>query len=152
MNASARIFTVGHSNRSPDALVALLRAAGVQAVADVRRFPRSRRWPWFDRAALEAALPAQGLAYRWLGDALGGYARPPYPAYVHTPAFAQGLARLEALARAAPLAVLCAERDWRHCHRRFIADALCRRGWAVVHLLDPDHREPHPCPLPGSQP
>ena len=144
-----RIYTVGHSNRSLAALVDLLQRAGVQVVADVRRRPRSRRWPWFDRAALEAALPAHGLAYHWLGDDLGGYTDPPYPAYTRTPAFARGLARLEALAAAHPTALLCAERDWRRCHRRFIADALCARGWEVVHLLDPVRNEPHPCRLPG---
>ncbi len=144
-----RVFTVGHSNRSLAALVELLQQAGVQVVADVRRWPRSRRWPWFDQAALEAELPRHGLAYRWLGDALGGYTDPPYPDYMHTPDFARGLARLEALAQGQPTAILCAERDWRHCHRRFIADALCARGWQVVHLLAPGHAENHPCPLPG---
>ncbi len=147
MGNKRRVFTVGHGNRSWEDFWAVLQGAGVQQVVDVRRYPRSRRWPHFNREALAAALARQGVGYHWLGEALGGYAQPPYPAYMQTEAFARGLAHLEALAARQPTAVLCAERDWRRCHRRFIADALCARGWQVVHLLKAQRHEPHPCPL-----
>ncbi len=143
-----RVYTVGHSNRSLEDLVALLRDAGIQVLVDVRRFPGSRRWPWFQREALQAGVEAVGIRYVWLGETLGGYTRPPYPAYMKTARFQEGLAALERWARAAPVAILCAERDWRHCHRRFIAQALVRRGWEVVHLLDRDRQEHHPRDLP----
>ncbi len=142
------VFTVGHSNRSLEDLIALLREAGVQMVVDVRRFPGSRRWPWFRKEDLKAGLEAEGIRYVWLGGTLGGYTRPPYPEYMTTPAFRQGLEALEQLAREAPVAILCAEKDWRRCHRRFIAQALAARGWQVVHLLAPGVQEVHPSGLP----
>ncbi len=142
------VFTVGHSNRSLQDLIVLLREAGVQMVVDVRRFPGSRRWPWFRKEALKAGLEAAGMGYAWLGQTLGGRTQPPYPDYMATAAFQQGLAQLASLAREAPVAILCAERDWRRCHRRFIAQALVARGWQVVHLLDFGVNEVHAPGLP----
>lgn len=159
--SAGTVFTVGHSTRSFDELVALLRAAGVTALIDVRRFPASRRHPHFNRAALASVLPASGIAYHWLGAELGGRVKPSVPAersrnagwqvaafraYADAmPAaeFSRGLVELEARAAARPSAFMCAERVWWSCHRRLIADALTVRGWSVVHLIDSDHQQAH---------
>ena len=66
------VHTIGHSNHPIERFVALLRGAGVEAVLDVRSVPHSRRFPQFGRQRLEAALTANGIAYVFLGDALGG--------------------------------------------------------------------------------
>jgi uncharacterized protein (DUF488 family) len=143
------IFTVGHSNRSLEALVAIVRAAGVGAIADVRRVPQSRFNPQFRRAAFAAALADHGVGYEWIEE-LGGRREPspdtphlaldvPYAGYAEhlgSADFARGAARLTALAAAAPTAVLCAEADPARCHRRILADWLLCRGHRVVHLLD----------------
>src|SRR5262245_15501854 len=128
-----RIFSIGHGARSLDELVALLRAAGVAQVADVRAFPGSRRHPHFARASLEKSLPAHGIAYAWL-PALGGRRKldrastknpawrvDAFAAYAdHTDSdeFARGLDALLALAAASPTAFMCAESHWSQCHRR----------------------------------
>jgi len=156
-----RVFTLGHSTRSLEELLALLREAGVRVLVDVRRFPASRRHPQFAREALSAALVAAGLRYEWLGETLGGRVRetlpperspnrawtePAFRRYADAsaaPAFRAGLATLEALAREAPAAVVCAERLWWRCHRRILADWLLVRGFEVVHLLGPGEREVH---------
>ncbi len=155
------LFTAGHSNRSAEELGALLRGAGVTLLVDVRRFPSSRRHPWFGREALQASLAGLGIGYRWLGLGLGGrreallpLERSPNRAWddpafrnyadaLNTPGFQTEAAELERLAGELPVCVLCAERDWRHCHRQILADWLVARGWEVVHLLDPQTREPH---------
>ena len=155
------LWSAGHSNRSAAEFVALLAAAGIACVADVRRFPVSRRFPQHSRAPLEKSLAAARIGYAFLGDALGGRREPslppersrnaalPDPALrafadaLGTPELEAGLERLEALARARPTALLCAERDWRDCHRRILSDALTARGWSVVHLLRPGESEPH---------
>ena len=155
------IYTVGHSMRTADELVTVLRDAGVQALADVRRFPASRRHPQHNRGALERALPEAGIAYVWLGESLGGRLRQTVPAErsrnngwdvpafryyadaMSTPEFRAGIAALEALARSHPAAFMCAERLWWQCHRRLIADRLTVGGWSVVHLLDVGKQQPH---------
>jgi uncharacterized protein (DUF488 family) len=161
LGMTAVVYTVGHSTRSAEELTAVLLDAGVQAVADVRRFPASRRYPQHNRGALERALPATGIAYAWLGEALGGRrpeSVPPerslnrgwrvaafrhYADAMSSAEFAAGIAALEQLARARPTAVMCAERLWWSCHRRLIADLLTVRGWSVVHLLDVGQQQPH---------
>ena len=155
------LWSAGHSNRSSAELCALLAGAGVAGVADLRRYPVSRRFPQHSRDRLEASLAAAGIHYAFLGDALGGRREATLPlersanralgdpalrafadALYGAEAMA-GLERLEALGRAERTAFLCAERDWRDCHRRIVADALAARGWRIVHLLRPGESEPH---------
>jgi uncharacterized protein (DUF488 family) len=100
------IHTVGHSTRSAAGLLALLRDAGVTVVADVRRWPASRRLPHFAGEALRAALGSAGIGYHHLGATLGGYRDGGYPAWTETGEFAEGLAALERLAEAGRVAVL----------------------------------------------
>jgi uncharacterized protein (DUF488 family) len=155
------VFSVGHGSRSLAELLGVLRGAGVAAIADVRRFPHSRRHPQHDGAALARGLGEAGIAYHWLGEGLGGRVPesvPPgrspntawrepafrrYADYMATPRFREAFATLEALARAQPTAVMCAERLWWQCHRRLLADALAVRGWRVLHLLEPGKTTPH---------
>ena len=157
----ATIYTIGHSTRAADELTAVLQDGGITALADVRRFPASRRHPQYNRGALEHALPAAGIAYAWLGESLGGRRAQTVPTErsrnngwevaafryyadaMSTPEFTAGMAELEALARTYSTAVMCAERLWWSCHRRLIADLLTVRGWSVVHLFDVGHRQPH---------
>jgi uncharacterized protein (DUF488 family) len=153
-----RLWTIGHGARETEELVGLLRLHGIAVLADVRAFPRSRRHPRFDRAALDAALADAGVAYRWLGRELGGFREEAregsphfaldafrgYADHMEGEPFREGVARLLALAREAPVAFLCAERDWRACHRRFLADHLVAlEGAEVVHILDAERTEPH---------
>jgi len=68
------IWTIGHSTRSIEELLAVLNVHGIETIVDVRRFPGSRRLPQFGSAALESALAEHGVDYRWIG-ALGGRRR-----------------------------------------------------------------------------
>ena len=154
---TAGMWSIGHSTRTLEGLAALLRANDVTAVADVRRFPRSRRHPHFDTGALARDLPALGVAYaHWPG--LGGFrrARPDspntglrhpsfrgYADYMATAEFARELDALLASAALRPTAIMCAEAvPWR-CHRSLIADALAARGVVVRHIVGPGPPEPH---------
>ncbi len=100
------MYTVGHSTRGGDELVVLLRESGIEAVADVRRWPVSSRSPHFSRASLETALAGAGIAYHPLGATLGGYRDGGYAAHMETAEFASGLAALEGLAARQRVAVL----------------------------------------------
>jgi len=133
------VYTVGSGTRTLEEFLDLLRLLGIELLVDVRHFPGSRRFPHFGREALAAALADAGIGYVWLGEDLGGYRPGGYERHMETQAFERGLTRLEDLARAHTVAVMCAERlPWR-CHRRFIADRLVARGWNVVHAIDARH-------------
>ena len=159
------IFTIGHSTHSLPDFAALLRRNRIEQVIDVRTLPRSRRNPQFDLDAIRAALGAEGFAYAHV-PAVGGLRQPVegsvndgwdneafrgYADHMATPEFAEGLERVGRLAFRRPTALMCAEADWRRCHRRLLSDALVVGGWRVRHILPrrPDgeaggHREPHP--------
>jgi uncharacterized protein (DUF488 family) len=143
------VYTVGHSTLALPDFLALLAAADVRVLADVRRYPASRRHPHFAREALAEALVAPGVEYRWL-PGLGGRRRGrpdsphvawqsasfrAYADHLETPESLRELDGLLELARARRTAVMCAEAvPWR-CHRQLIADALVARGIEVRHLM-----------------
>jgi uncharacterized protein (DUF488 family) len=151
------LYTVGHSTRSLDELVELLKAHDVHGVADVRRFAGSRRLPHFNAENLATALPERGLAYLPCPQ-LGGRRTPrpdspndawrnasfrAYADYMQTPAFVEALGQLMERARETPLAMMCAEAvPWR-CHRSLIADGLIVRGWTVIDIMSPRQATPH---------
>ena len=142
------IYTIGHSTRSAEELLAILAGSDIRLVADVRAFPSSRRHPQFNRGALAAWLASAGIGYRHFAG-LGGRRRPipgsvnggwhergfqGYADYMSSAEFKRALADLEAVASESPTAIMCAEALWWRCHRRLIADALVVRGWLVEHL------------------
>ncbi|NOX44585.1 MAG: DUF488 domain-containing protein [Caldiserica bacterium] len=129
------IYTVGHSSLTLERFLGLLSRWGIELVADVRRFPTSKKYPHFRREELARALAEAGIGYVFLGEELGGYRKGGYEAYMRTEGFQRGLRRLIGLARERRVAVMCAERDPRGCHRRYIAAALAARGFRVVHIL-----------------
>jgi uncharacterized protein (DUF488 family) len=147
------VYTIGHSNHEVDAFIALLRGAGVTAVADVRSVPYSRRHPQFGKAALSAALRAAGIAYVFLGDRLGARpkdsgcyrgGRADYRLIAASEAFREGLRRVEEGAERYRIALMCAEREPLDCHRTvLVARHLQRRGIRVVHILADGTTEPN---------
>lgn len=153
-----KLWTIGHSTRPLETFLAVLAHYEVQAIADVRRFPGSRRQPQFGQDALSKALATHGIAYRWL-PSLGGRrrARPDspntawrnasfrgYADHLETDEFARGLGELLEFAGRFRTALMCAELLWWRCHRALIADVLCVRGMEVLHIRDERHSTPHP--------
>lgn len=151
------VLTIGHSTRPLPVFLQLLQAHRVDKVVDVRTVPRSRYNPQFNRETLPEALKAAGLGYLHL-PGLGGWRRPRpgspnhgwlspgfkgYADYMLTPEFTAHLEPLIQWARAARLALMCAEAvPWR-CHRSLIADALTVRGLRVEHILGLNRAQEH---------
>ena len=144
------IYTIGHSTRTFEAFLELLRREDIRFLLDVRRFPGSRRHPQFASAALATALGTAGIDYRhmpslggrrdadplsrnigWRNASFRGYAD-----HMATPEFRNALDEVVAISQRAPTTVMCAEAvPWR-CHRNLIADSLVARGYEVRHIMD----------------
>jgi uncharacterized protein (DUF488 family) len=153
----AIVYTVGHSTRTTEELLAILRHHGIALLADVRTLPGSRRAPQFNREALERTLAEAGIAYVHL-KGLGGLRKPRsdsenagwrnasfrgFADYMQTPEFEHALGDLIELAEEKPTAIMCAEAvPWR-CHRSLIADALLVRRHEVVHIFSETKTEAH---------
>jgi uncharacterized protein (DUF488 family) len=142
------IYTFGHSTRAFAEMIEILRSHGVQAVADVRRFPRSRRHPHFNDDYLTEHLPRAGIEYLpfkhlggrrparpdsintgWRNESFRGYAD-----FMQTDGFKSALEELMTVARGRIVTTMCAEAvPWR-CHRSLISDALLAHGWNVLNI------------------
>lgn len=144
------IFTIGHSTRSSEEFIELLRSAGVKRIWDIRSFPGSRKHPHFNTELLAEQLRAHGIEYEHHRE-LGGRRRPSaqaaptawrnesfrgYAEYMHTNAFRSALDRLIEAGDGDTIAIMCSEAvPWR-CHRNLVSDALVARGVEVRHIMD----------------
>ena len=153
-----KIWTVGHGTRPVEELASLLGDARIELLIDVRAHPGSRRHPQFNRGPLEQALAAYRIAYRWEGEALGGFRKPlpgsdnvalrnasfrGYADHMVSGEFTTAAGSLIESARGARLALMCAEQHPSRCHRRLISDWLVSRDVGVEHLIDEHRSEPH---------
>jgi uncharacterized protein (DUF488 family) len=143
------VYTIGHSTRTADEFLNILKAFGIDLVADIRTIPRSRRNPQFERDVLSSALADQGIEYRHIGG-LGGLRHPGknspnggwrnnsfrgYADHMQTEEFAAALAELIVAAKEKTAAIMCAEAvPWR-CHRSLVGDALVVRGIEVIDII-----------------
>ncbi|EKT4524347.1 DUF488 domain-containing protein [Pseudomonas putida] len=148
-----QVFTVGHSTRSIEAFVALMRSFGVQVVVDIRTVPRSRTNPQYNLDVLPGLLQQEGMDHRRIA-ALGGLRKKSKTVAPHTNGlwrnrsfhnyadhalgaeFAAGLDELIELSEARRCAIMCSEAVWWRCHRRIVADHLLVRGIEVMHIMD----------------
>ena len=153
-----QLWTIGHSTRSLDEFIELLKNHRVEQLVDVRHYPGSRRLPHFNKAELKTSLEQAGIAYEHIVE-LGGRRRPRpdthntawrnesfrgYADYMETPSFRDALARLLELAGHAQTAIMCSEAVWWRCHRSMIADILKTKGVRVLHILDHKKVQEHP--------
>ena len=149
-DSSRIIHTIGHSTRTIEAFLALLKTHAIELLADVRRWPASRRYPHFHREALSNSLRDADVAYIWRGD-LGGFRKPApdsvntgwrvgafraYADFMLTDEFENIIKEVQGLAAAKRTALMCAEAvPWR-CHRQLLADAFLVRQWIVRHIME----------------
>jgi uncharacterized protein (DUF488 family) len=150
------IYTIGHSTRTFDKLVAALEAHDVETLVDIRAFPMSRRMPHFNRESLEVESPKRGIAYVWMKE-LGGRRKQirndspntalrnesfrNYADYMLTAEFTEAIEKLLRIAGESRgnTAFMCAERSYFQCHRMLVSDYLTAHGHVVLHIDDDKH-------------
>jgi uncharacterized protein (DUF488 family) len=160
MTSKTKLFTIGHSTHPLERFLALVAQHGIEALADIRRFPGSRTHPQFNRDDFASALHKAGIAYHWL-EALGGRRGKRrdistsvnlglhnagfrnYADYMLAPEFQEGLARLLEVARRKHTALMCAEGLYWRCHRRLVSDFLVANGMTVEHIMPNGALRPH---------
>ena len=152
-------FTIGHSNRSFEAFLELLRGADIVLVVDVRKMPGSRSNPQFNGVTLSEALAGHQIAYEHVAGLGGLRGKTPdavtetnalwanksfhnYADYALTPPFRAGLEHLREIGHRRRCAIMCSEAVWWRCHRRIIADYLIAGGEAVLHIMDQGRHDP----------
>lgn len=139
------ILTVGHSTLTYESFRDLLFEHGVEAIADVRSVPFSRRFPHFSRTEIKSRLKADKISYVFLGKELGGRPNNPelfscgvadYEKMARTDDFARGLERLAEGSSKLRVALMCSEQNPLDCHRcLLVGRALKQKGMKVSHIL-----------------
>ena len=128
------VWTIGHSNRSIETFLELLKDHNIQVLVDVRSFPTSKI-EHFKREEMERWLPKHGIEYVWLGKELGGYRRGGYRAHMKTKLYKEGIKKLLEIATQKKTCIMCMEPNPKYCHRRYISAYLERKGVEVHHIV-----------------
>lgn len=157
------IWTIGHSTRSLEEFLELLYSFQIKTLVDIRSFPGSRRFPHFNKEALEISLPKNNIQYihlkklggrrkvtldskntSWRHIAFRGYAD-----YMETNDFKEGIKELETIAIKQRTAYMCSEAVWWRCHRSMVSDYLKVHAWKVMHIMGLGKEEEHPFTAPA---
>jgi len=157
------IWTIGHSTRPLEEFLSMLHSFNIQQVADIRRFPGSRKFPQYNEEALSVSLSQNNIQYvdlkslggrrkakpgskntAWRNAAFRGYAD-----YMETDSFKEGITELEKIALKQRTAYMCSEAVWWRCHRSMVSDYLKARGWNVMHIMGVGKEEAHPYTAPA---
>ena len=152
------VFTIGHSNRTAEEFLSLLKEYEIGTVADIRRFPSSRKNPHFDAKLLEPLLQENGIEYVWL-ESLGGRRKSSgreslnlllrstgfrnYADYMMTQEFRGAARSLISIISQQRTALMCAERLYWKCHRMLLSDYLTANGVEVIHILSHEQTRRH---------
>ncbi|MEP6712980.1 MAG: DUF488 domain-containing protein [Ferruginibacter sp.] len=157
------IWTIGHSTRTLEAFVEMLHSFEIKTVVDIRSYPGSRRYPHFNKEALEISLPENNIQYIHLKE-LGGrrkvnpdskntawrhLAFRGYADYMETDTFKEGIEALEKIALKQRTAYMCSEAVWWRCHRSMVSDYLKVAGWIVMHIMAVGKADEHPYTAPA---
>lgn len=158
-----QIWTIGHSNRTIETFLEIIASHNIQLIVDVRQFPGSRKYPYFNKEQLETTLKENSIDYRHIVE-LGGRRKPAkdspnttwkndafraYADYMETASFADAIKVLEQLASKQRTTYMCSEAVWWSCHRSMISDYLKANGWEVMHIMDINKATEHPYTSPA---
>lgn len=157
------IWTIGHSTHSLERFIAMLHSFQITMLVDIRNYPGSRRYPHFNKEALQISFPENAIQYfhlkelggrrkpvknsintAWRNDAFRGYAD-----CMQTNEFKEAIKKLEAIARDQFTAYMCSEAVWWSCHRSLVSDYLKWKGWTVTHIMDISKATEHPYTKPA---
>jgi uncharacterized protein (DUF488 family) len=157
------IWTIGHSTHSLEEFIEMLHSFQITTLVDIRNYPGSRRYPHFNKEALEVSLPANGIEYlhlkelggrrkpvpnsintAWRNDAFRGYAD-----YMQTEEFKKAITKLESIAQKQFTCYMCSEAVWWSCHRSLVSDYLKWKDWTVMHIIDVNKATEHPYTKPA---
>jgi len=161
--AKNTVYTIGHSTRSIEEFLALLRSFNIKVLADIRKMPGSRKFPQFDQDELIKTLEENGIQYVYLENLGGRRKKSPtsqnttwrnksfqaYADYMETNFFAAGADNLKEFAAEKPTAMMCSEAVWWRCHRSMVSDFLKAEGWEVLHIMSEGKATEHPYTSPA---
>jgi len=162
-NSEKTVWTIGHSTRSLEEFVSILKSFDIQTLIDIRTFPGSRRYPHFNKESLSKSLHEVGIEYLHFIE-LGGRRKPKpdsvnvawrhasfrgYADHMQSPEFLEAINKLQNIASESRTVYMCSEAMWWKCHRSLVSDYLKVKGWNVQHITDVNKSTEHPYTSPA---
>jgi uncharacterized protein (DUF488 family) len=151
------IWTIGHSTRTIDDFINLLKTYNIELLADIRSFPGSKRYPHFNKSSLDISLAGNHIEYIHIPE-LGGRRKPAeeskhpewkktsfraYADYMESDTFYKGITILKNISEVKRTAIMCSEVFWWKCHRKLVSDYMFSHGTKVIHIINESKSEIH---------
>jgi len=137
-----KIYTIGHSTRSLEDFIDILSHYKIELIVDIRRFPGSKKFPWFNKEVLEAELPKNSIQYIHFPE-LGGFRKGGYLAFSQTEEFSNAIKKLLETIDNKIATILCSELLFFRCHRKYVSNTLAELGHRVIHIFDKEKIQEH---------
>lgn len=137
-----KIYTIGHSTRTLEDFIDILKYFGIELVVDVRRFPSSKKFPHFNKESLELELPKTNIQYLHYPE-LGGFRKGGYLSFSQSEEFGNAIDKLLEIINKKITVILCAEVLFWKCHRKYVANKLSELGHQVIHIFNKDKTQEH---------
>jgi uncharacterized protein (DUF488 family) len=165
MDTNKTVWTIGHSTRSIEEFLSILKSFDIQTLIDIRTFPGSRRYPHFNKESLSRSLEENGIEYLHVVE-LGGRRKPlpdsvntawkhpsfrGYADHMQSQEFLNAITRLQDIASSRRVAYMCSEAMWWKCHRALVSDYLKAKKWNVQHIMDVSKSGEHPYTSPAQE-
>ena len=142
-----KIYTIGHSTRAFEEFLKILKKYEIELLIDVRRFPSSKKFPWFNKEFLEKEIVKARIEYLHYPD-LGGFRKEGYENFSKSKEFELAIENLLKIIGNRKAAIMCAEILFFRCHRRYISEALTKLGFKVIHIFDENKIQEHVLKMP----
>ncbi|MEM5855118.1 MAG: DUF488 domain-containing protein [Candidatus Aenigmatarchaeota archaeon] len=137
-----KIYTLGHSTRDFEEFLSILKKFEIQLVVDVRRFPSSKKFPWFNKENLEVELAKNNISYIHFSK-LGGFREKGYETFSKTKEFKDAVKELLDVIDGKVTAILCAEWNPMRCHRWYISEKLSEMKHEIIHIISLEKYQNH---------
>ena len=137
-----KIYTLGHSTRSLEEFLDILKNFQIELVIDIRKFPSSKKFPHFNKENLKTELTKNSIQYIHYPE-LGGYRKEGYLAFSQSQEFSQAIKKLLEIIDDKTAAIMCAEKFFWKCHRKYVSNFLTKLGNQVIHILDKENIYEH---------
>jgi len=137
-----QVYTIGHSTRTLEDFIDVLKYYKIELLIDVRQFPGSRKFPWFNKENLEQELSKNKIQYIHFPE-LGGFRKGGYLAFTQTEEFMNGIKKLIEIIDDKNSAIMCAEILFWRCHRKYISEELVNQGIEAIHILNKEKTFEH---------
>lgn len=136
------IYTIGHSTRSLEDIIDILKYYNIELLIDIRRLPGSNKFPHFNKEIIETELPKNNILYIHFPD-LGGFRKEGYATFVQTQEFSEAVKKLLEIINDKTVAIMCAEWNVMKCHRWYVSECISNMGYQVFHIINKNSFKEH---------